>query len=184
MTALVLVAVFAVIITGAWWTMRRQPSTDGTEIRKRDLKSIRGSTPQQICERAAAVGNLHVVLVEESGPTLRTVAGAPWMARFDILDELAIRDCLKTGEPTGMGAGHHGASDWTFVPVQRQGSTVAVVGLAGLHCRRRLQTDEPLTLAIQQAFTRCLAKPSQPSPVATAPMTTATAIDAREVRAV
>jgi hypothetical protein len=116
------------------------------------LKGTRLTSAQDICERARAKLELSVVFVETSDAGDTASAGAPWPVRFEILDKLAIRACFDRGEPAGIGSGQHGASDWLFLPVQRNGQTVAVTGVAGPYCRRRIDPAGPAMRSLRTAF--------------------------------
>lgn len=148
----ILIASLTILLGFAAWQWKRQQPAQVRRRRWRAIDGTKADSMQEVCEQVASADRLHVIVVEQTGPRLRTVAGAPWLTQFGILDEIAIRACMQSGEPTGLGAKSHGASDWLFVPIKSRGKVVAVAGVAGAYCRRRLLPEEPLMRSVRTAF--------------------------------
>ena len=115
-------------------------------------------SPQHICQQAAARLKLNVVYLEQGEKGAVPVAGVPWPAHLEVIDVMAIDACLESGEPAGIGSGQHGASDWLVLPVRKDGQSVAVAGVAGPFCRRRLHPDESGMRSLRRNFERYLAE--------------------------
>lgn len=127
-------------------------------------------SPQQICQQAAARLKLNVVYLEQGEKGAVPVAGVPWPAHLEVIDIMAIDACLESGEPAGIGSGQHGASDWLFLPLHKDGRTVAVAGVAGPFCRRRLDPDESGMRSLRRNFERYLAERPPGSATDASPM--------------
>ena len=167
-----IVAVVVSALTVAFFIWRYFKDRTGRSIPTWHGLALPGAgciSAQQICRQAAAKLELNVVYLEPSEQGMEPVAGVPWPAHLEILDTMAIDACLRTGEPAGIGSGQHGASDWLFIPLRRNGRTVAVAGVAGPYCRRRLDPDESGVRSLRRNFERFLAEqPEESEPPAAA----------------
>nr|WP_314444016.1 hypothetical protein [uncultured Sphingomonas sp.] len=138
------------------WRFLRGPTAEGPGEGRLGLRSRRLVSAEQICRQAATRLKLDVVYVERTEGTIRPFAGVPWPVHFEFLDTMAVEACLDSGEPAGIGSGQHGASDWLFIPLRKNSRTVAAVGVAGPHCRRRFETEDPGIVSLRQNFERYL----------------------------
>lgn len=157
---ILIVAIAPLALLSAYVTWRYlENRTNGTAGSERlGLGGRRLTSVQQICEEAASRLELSVVYAEPTESGVQPVAGSPWPVRFDILDTIAAGACLRSGEPAGIGSGQHAASDWLFIPLRRNGQVIAVAGVAGPFCRRRLDPDEPGIQSLRRNFERYLAE--------------------------
>ncbi|NJC06834.1 hypothetical protein GGQ97_002627 [Sphingomonas kaistensis] len=155
---LVALLLLAVAIASFSWRYLKARDDDCADEARLGLAGRRLVSVQQICRQAAAKLDVHVVYLERTGDGMKPVAGVPWPVHLEIIDTMAIDACMKTGEPAGIGSSQHGASDWLFVPLRRNGSTVAVAGVAGPYCRRRLEPEESGIRSLRRNFERFLAE--------------------------
>lgn len=152
------ISAFAIaVITWRYLAARTDEVSDGGRL---GLRGRRLVSAEQICRQAAARLKLDVIYLERGNGTPRPVAGVPWPAHLEILDTIAAEACLDSGEPAGIGSGQYGASDWLFIPLRKNGQTVAAVAVAGPHCRRRFDSDDPGILSLRRNFERYLAEQS------------------------
>lgn len=152
------VSAFAVAVM-IWRYFAAKPD-DRSDEGRLGLRGHRLVSAEQICRQAAARLKLDVIYLERVDATLHPIAGVPWPAHLEILDTMAAEACLDSGEPAGIGSGQHGGSDWLFIPLQRSGQTVATVGVAGPHCRRRFDSDDAGILSLRRNFERYLTERS------------------------
>lgn len=155
--ALTISALALAVITWRHFAARTGDRSDQGRL---GLRGHRLVSAEQICRQAAARLKLDVIYLERVNGTVRPVAGVPWPAHLEILDTMAAEACLDSGEPAGIGSGQHGASDWLYIPLHKDGQTVAAVGVAGPHCRRRFDSDDSGILSLQRNFERYLAERS------------------------
>ncbi|WP_338503069.1 hypothetical protein V6R86_06680 [Sphingomonas kaistensis] len=140
------------------WRASKSKSPEVIDAARLGLAGRPLISPQQICQQAAARLGLNVVYIEQGEKGAVPVAGVPWPAHLEVIDIMAIDACLESGEPAGIGSGQHGASDWLFLPLRKDGRTLAVAGVAGPFCRRRLDPGESGMLSLRRNFERYLAE--------------------------
>lgn len=155
---IVVIAISAFAIAFATWRSMARRSGKNVDAARLGLSGRPLLSAEQICRRAATRLKLDVLYLERSQGTVHPVAGVPWPAHLEILDIMAAEACLDSEEPSGIGSGQHGASDWLFIPLKKDGRTVAALGVAGPHCRRRFESDDAGIKSLRTNFERLLAE--------------------------
>jgi K+-sensing histidine kinase KdpD len=139
-------------LANGWQARRAWRHARRARVERGGLRRIRSARSNQaVCEAMAGALRANAIVVECPQGKAIVVAGAPWKAALQPLDEIAVDLSFRTRRPSGAGTRHSALSDWLFVPVIARGRVAAVLGLAGRYCRRTFVLEEEQLIQVAAA---------------------------------